>query len=110
MTSKTQTVEAVVDSDEQDQAKPTATEVMLSLTGYDEIAIEQAFGDDISRIASTSVGKFGRALAFVLARRGGMKDSDAKKHILGLTRAEVDDLFADDADELPGSEAGKGDS
>lgn len=98
-------------AEQQDQAKPTATDVMGSLTGFDEIAIEQAFGDDITRIAATSVGKFGRALGFVLARRDGMSDGDAKKHILGLTRSEVDELFADDEDEdLPGSEAGKGSS
>lgn len=94
-------------ADEQ-AAKLTASDVMDTLTGFDEIAIEQAFGEDVSRLAHVSVGKFGRALAFVLARRGGMKDAEAKKHVLGLTRREVEDMFADDeGGDLPGSEAGK---
>lgn len=111
MTTKTQTGDVAAESVDQVQAKPTADDVMESLTGFDEIAIEQAFGDDISRIAVTSVGKFGRALGFVLLRRGGLKDSEAKKQILGLTRAELDDMFADaEGDELPGSESGKDES
>lgn len=96
--------------EQEQQTKPTADEVLESLTGFDEIAIEQAFGSDITSLARVSVGKFGRALAFVLARRDGMSDKDAKARTLGLTRREVDDLFAEDDDQLPGSEAGKGGS
>lgn len=93
-----------------EKPKLTATEVMESLTGFDEIAIEQQWGADISTLARTNVSKFSRALAFTLKRRDGLKDPEAKKEILGLTLGEVDAMFADDADDLPGSEAGKGGS
>lgn len=90
------------------EQKLTASEVVQSLTGFDEIAIEQKFGDDISVIGSKSVGKFGRALGFILLRRSGMKDAEALTRVQGMTRAEVDELFANESDaDLPGSEAGK---
>lgn len=88
----------------------TSTEVLGSLTGYDELAIEQQFGGPIEGMTKTP-SKFGRALVFVLKRREGLKDPAAKKYALDLTMSAVDDHFKpDEDDELPGSEAGKDES
>lgn len=88
----------------------TSSEVLASLTGYDELAIEQHFGKPIEGMTGTP-SKFGRALVFVLKRREGLNDGQAKKYVLELTMGAVDDHFApDEDDELPGSEAGKDES
>lgn len=88
----------------------TSSEVLESLTGYEELAIEKSFGSVIEAMTKTP-SKFGRALVFILKRREGLKDNEAKNYALELTMRAVDDHFKPDEDEdLPGSEAGKGES
>ena len=98
------------------EPKPTVNEVIDSLTGYEELAIEKAFGDEFYDL---SLVKRMRALAFVLEKRGGKNDADAKKAIMTMSQARVTEAFSDEDDEgdegdeelgiEPVTEAGKGD-
>lgn len=87
----------------------TATEVFESLTGFDEIAIAQKFGTDVTVLADTKPTMFMRALVYVLKRRDGMTDAEAKNAAMGLTLKAAEGYFADDAaDPMPeGSPSGK---
>lgn len=94
--------------DAAEDTRPTATEVLQSLTGYDEIAVEKAFGSPITTLANINRSTFGRALVFAIRLHAGDKHEPAKTYAMGLTIGEIDDHFADDDDdELPGSESGK---
>lgn len=89
----------------------TGTEMQESLTGYDEIAIEQSWGKTLQVLASDHVTKFQRALVFVHQRREGLSDADAKKACMEMGLGEVQGYFADDPedidDEEPETDAGK---
>jgi hypothetical protein len=92
--------------------KPTADEVLESLTGYDELAIEKAFGSDVESIMSSGKGLvYLRALVFAQELHGGAKHDEAKKTALTLTVKDLNGRFRDDTDgddpDLPGSESGK---
>lgn len=95
-------------------AKMTADEVVDSLTGFDEIAIRNAFGMDILKSGEDQPATMLRSLAFVLNRREGMTDSDAKNAALSMTLGEVNALFEEDEDEAvpddPSTPLGKDDS
>lgn len=72
-------------------------EVAGSVTGFDEIAVERAFGRELTDLGEST--KSLRALAFVLARRRGLDDTAAYNEVMGQTLNEVMDLFALDDDE-----------
>ena len=76
----------------------TAEETLESLTGFDEIAIAKWF-DDIATLESNGGSMIGRALVFVTERRGGATDVDAHAAAMSMTLREVNDFFADEADE-----------
>jgi hypothetical protein len=83
--------------------KLTAEEAAESLTGFDEIAIEQMFRKDISDLSGTMSM---RAIMFVLYRRNGQSDSDAFRAVMAAPLkeiqagfAEVDEGKADGSDE-----------
>lgn len=85
---------------------PTSTlppsEVLMSLNGFDEIAIAANFGEKIGDLREDAI-TCGRALAFVHFRRAGQKDKEAHTAALTLTMREVVEFFApepkgDDAD------------
>lgn len=89
----------------------TSTDVLESLTGFDELAIAQAFGKPLEELINTT-SMFGRALVFALKRREGMKDPEARKHVMELRIGEIDAHFKPDPEndgELPGSEGKDGD-
>ena len=67
------------------------SEALMSLTGFDEIAIAARFGQTISALRDDPISA-GRALAFVHYRRGGMNDHDAHQAALGLTLREVSEF------------------
>lgn len=93
----------------------TATDVALSLNGYDEIAIAKYFGADYTELQTRPI-MFLRSLMFVIERRGGAKDADAYKTAMSATGRGVNDYFPedptdDDADpEAPESAEGKDDA
>ena len=84
-----------------EDSRPTVSGVAESMTGFDEIAIEQLFRVPIERLSGTLQM---RAMVFVLNRRDGMNDADAFKAVMNLPFAEVDAQFRDE-DEVP--EVGK---
>jgi hypothetical protein len=88
--------------------RPTHTEMINSLTGWDEIAISKHFGRDYFDLTGSNVV---RALAFVQERRNGLSDVDAKEAALKLTIGACNDLFQaepeDEDPDAPDSAAGK---
>jgi len=94
----------------------TATEVIASLTGYDEIAIEQTAGRTIEEMAGTGRDlQLTRSLAAVLvSREQEIKYAEAYKQVMGKRQSELGELFEDEPDDAfpdePDSEAGKGES
>lgn len=88
----------------------TAEEAFDSLTGFDEIAIEKAFGQDVMVLAEDKQLTFTRALLFILRRRDGMSDAEAKTAVMNMPVGDVLDAFDED-DEVdpsdPVTEAGK---
>lgn len=90
--------------------KPTPGEVMDTLTGYDEIAIEKAFGADIETLINAGKGlTYLRALVFAQELHDGAKHEEAKRTALSLPSKDLADRFLEpeDDDDLPGSETGK---
>lgn len=89
---------------------PTPDEVLDTCTGYDELAIEKAFGADVETLINSGQGlKYLRALAFVQELHGGAKHDEAKKTALSLPVKALNDRFSEPEpdDELPGSDTGK---
>lgn len=89
-------------------------DLLNSLTGYEEIAVEQKFGADPYTLLTTNVIKCMRAGAMIVHKRQGLKDGDAYKAAMSLTSKELDAFFPDSEDEPlpdePVTEAGKDDS
>ena len=96
------------------EPKPTTSETVESLTGYEELAIEKQFGEEISDLSPL---KLMRALAFVLQKRAGKNDVDAKKAVMSMTQTQVQEAFSEEDDDegdddlgIPAAtDAGKGD-
>lgn len=94
--------------------KVTVSEMIESLTGFEEIAIAKAFDSDIFGLLNRAPTTAGRALVFIDRKRGGETDKEAKNHALSLTLKAVDEYYAEDEDEVmeeePTTEVGKDDS
>lgn len=92
----------------------TFNEMLESLTGYEEIAIREAFGASISDLLEAAYTTAGRAMVLVDAQRKGQSAKDAKKTALSMTIKQVNDFFAADEEEVfehePVTEQGKDDS
>jgi hypothetical protein len=89
----------------------TATDVALSLNGYDEVAIAKYFGADYTELQQRPIMLL-RSLMFVVERRGGSKDVEAYKTAMQATGTEVnayfpDDPTAEDQGDEPESDLGK---
>lgn len=88
----------------------TADEMVESLTGFDEIAVEKHFGADVSALR-TRPFSFIRALVFVHQRREGLTDPDARTAALSLTIGDLNGYFAEGPEEIdpeePDTEPGK---
>lgn len=78
----------------------SVSEVLDSVTGHDEIAVDNAFQIDLYTGNKAKPMKLPRALVFVLKRREGLDDHAAKEFALGLTVKDLDAYFEKDADEL----------
>lgn len=91
----------------------TVEDFLDSLTGFDEIAIEKAFGGEVIDMMQKTPSKALRSLVFIQRRREGMKDADARTSALEMRLGDVQAFFPDD-DEVtpdePATDAGKGDS
>lgn len=88
----------------------TTEEMSLSLTGFDEIAIEKHFDLDIYYDAETKGVKTLRALVFVALTREGLDASEAKAQAMGMPLGVLQNFFSDDEEfdpEEPVTESGK---
>jgi hypothetical protein len=86
------------------QTEQTLEEVSDSLTGFDEIAIAQQFGRNVADLAQHDPSMFSRTLLFVVKRRAGLSDEEAKNAALGMTMKECADFFAETSQEEPGKD------
>lgn len=77
----------------------TVLEVSDSLTGFDEMAISQHFGCPVSELMETDASMWGRSLVFVLKRREGLSDDDARNAALSMTIKGVADYFPKESEE-----------
>lgn len=88
--------------------KKTVTESLELLNGFDEIAIEKAFGTDIDNLRATMTL---RALIFIDKRREGLNVKAAYDAVMELTAKQLSEHFADDEVEVmpdePVGEPGK---
>lgn len=77
------------------EARIDMEEMTRSLTGFDEIAIERAWGKAFNDLGGTTLA---RALLFVAERRDGMKDADAYRAVMDLRLDALESRFevADD--------------
>lgn len=85
------------------ETKWSAPELLDTLTGFERLAIRQAFGKSWSELDSEQLME---ALAFVLQKRDGKSDLAAKNAVQQLTWGELSGLFADDED----PDAGEGET
>jgi hypothetical protein len=72
--------------------KPTVEAALKGLTGFDEVAIEQAFRADLSEVMDSG-SKSVRALIFVLKRREGLKDKEAFQYAMEVSRGDLNSHF-----------------
>lgn len=86
------------------QTDQTAEEVFESLTGHDELAIAHHFGDTVLNLAEKDSSMFGRALVFIVKRRAGATDDEARNAAMELGLKAVNTGFFAEASE---AEAGK---
>lgn len=90
----------------------TASEMVESLTGFEEIAIEKHMGIDPYADGERKPLKVMRALVFIRATRDGMDAAKAREHAMSLSMGQVQEQFADDEPEIdpdaPETEPGKG--
>ncbi len=93
-----------------EEQKPTSDEVLDTLTGYDELAIEKAFGTHIEALIRGGQGlRYLRALVFAQELHNGAKHDEAKRTAMELTGKQLGERFRDEDpdDDLPGSDTGK---
>jgi O6-methylguanine-DNA--protein-cysteine methyltransferase len=92
-------------------AQISVNEMAESLTGFEEIAIEQHMGIDIYADAEQKGVKALRALVFVHLTRGGQNAHEAKQSAMGMTLRECNAYFQAEEDEVepeePVTEVGK---
>jgi len=70
------------------------SEILMSLNGFDEIAIASHYGQKIGDMREADVITTGRALAFVWFRRQGQRDKEAHESSMALTMRQVVEFFA----------------
>lgn len=74
--------------------EPVSVQEMVgSLTGFDEIAIEQKFKGELNNLGPTMTM---RALVFVQERRAGADDKAAYGEAMRMTLSAINDRFRDD--------------
>lgn len=85
------------------EGKVNLEAVFNSLTGFDEIAMEQRFGMGIQDLQAKPTMAV-RAVLFIDFRRGGLDDTAAYKQVMSLPLSEVMERVEtpeDDEDEAP---------
>jgi hypothetical protein len=78
--------------------KQSAEDLIRSMTGFEEIAIERRFGKDLEKLGESMMSL--RAMAFVMVRReNGGDDTAAYNTVMGMPLDGITDMFADEPDE-----------
>ena len=92
----------------------TLNEILESMTGFDELAIDKHLGIDVFKIAASGEKALflQRAMIFVNLRHSGVTDTDAYKQSMEMSVKQTQDYFEADTDIDPegdeDSESGKG--
>ncbi len=101
----------------QTEEKFSLVDEIRSLTGYEELKIDERFGHPIGDLLDVSLNRAGRAVLFIHGVRAGKKAGEAYKATMDLTIGDVSRLFqTDDEDEDdfdpddPDTDQGKDDS
>lgn len=85
------------------------SEVVQSLTGFEELGIEKEFdGLSLAALKERDSIRFLRALVFVHRRREGDRSGEAYQHAMNLALRDVIAYFPDEGDEEVAEESGKG--
>lgn len=79
----------------------TPSQVVKSLTGFDEIAVRQAFGTPVAELTNRDRFGFMRALYFVALRREGVKDGDAYRETMETTLETIQGAFRGESADDP---------
>ena len=85
-----------------DNEKINADEVVRSLNGFEDIAIEKAFGVALLKMDEMRAS---RALLFILKRRDGANDFDAYKGAMEVTFGDLMDTFETEDDDEDAAES-----
>lgn len=92
--------------------KITASEMLQTLTGFEELAIEKHMGVDPYADGERKPLKVMRALTFVNATRQGLDAVKARQQAMDMPMSQVQEQFADEEPELdpenPETPAGEG--
>ena len=80
------------------QVDQTMDEVVDSLTGHDENEIETQFGKTIAELVVNKT-MLGRAMVFILNRRDGKNDDDARNASMAMPLKEIFTYFAEESAE-----------
>jgi hypothetical protein len=80
-------------------ADVTLTELLESVTGFDEIAVEQQFGIDLYVGNDAHPMKVARAAVFIHKIHQQTPAPEARKYALGLTTNEVESYFLPEPEE-----------
>lgn len=92
--------------------KISASEMVQTLTGFEELAIEQHMKVDAYADGARKPMSVMRALVFVQHKRAGAKDAEARQSAMEMPMREVQAMFAEENPELdpeqPETPAGEG--
>lgn len=77
--------------------KPTFSEAIETLTGYEEESIAKAFGAHFGDLPAVSTMK--RALVYVARKREGLDHAKAKDAAMSVALKEINDFFAPDEED-----------
>ena len=92
----TNTKKKVVEAAEPEDNRVTADDLYESLTDYEEMAIEKAFGSDPMQLASSGkMVRFLRALIFIDVNRNGKNVLLAKQEAMAMRNGDVLTYFAE---------------
>lgn len=86
----------------------TPKDMFLSLNGFEELAITQNFGTDISELRKAPLSMM-RAMVFVHRKRGGEKAPAAYQAAMRMPVAELQDYFSPEPSEFGDADQGDGD-
>lgn len=92
-----ETLNAINEGDD----RPTADDILESITGFEEVAVEKAFGADPIELAQgNKFMKFTRALVFVVKKREGLNDVQARQAAMEMPLSVLQDFFAEATDDV----------